>query len=445
MEAINGELPKNPFLLRKSVESCVGAKIDGAFPENKGTTYALKVRSSAQVKRLMNLTSLIDGTGIKIIEHPYLNASRCVVNCGDVLGLSDEAIMEGLTGQGVREFRRITKRVGDKRENTSTLILTFAGTITPPHVDFGWIRCKTRPYYPAPMQCFNCWSFGHTRQRCQQRSPTCGNCSQEHAVDAESHCEAESYCKRCDQYNHPLSSRKCPVYGRENAIQKTRVDQGISYPAAKRLHEQTSNHNSYASVTTASKDHQIAQLRSKVDNLQMELRNKDQHIVSLTSGNSSKKGTNENRDLTTKLLEKVDHLTNEMKKKDERIQALEKALQNGSRMDMVRKHGTIEDLVAKVADLESKLNKKQQATSGAEKKKKSKKQEQKQTQSTPMYDSDSSPLSPRQSSTEKTPKRIHSPVFSDGPSGQPKSKFHSTDDNPETNFSISDGDDNMSS
>lgn len=54
-----------------------------------------------------------------------------------------------------------------------------------------------------------------------------------------------------------------------------------------------------------------------------------------------------NNGMIAELLQKVDLLTSEMRKKDERIQILEAALQSGSRMEIVRKHGTIEDLVTK--------------------------------------------------------------------------------------------------
>ena len=323
MEATSGRLPNDPFLLRSSVEKCMGAKIDGAFPEGKdGITYALKIRSSNRIAKLMKMTSLADGTGIKIIEHPTLNVCRCVVNCQSVAGLDDRTIENGLADQGVRSIRRITRRNGDKVEYTSTIILTVSGTVIPPHVDFGWTRCKTRPYYPAPMLCYICWNFGHTSKRCQQSHSTCGTCSKDHAVSREIRCTAEEFCKRCDRHNHSLSSRKCPVYIKENEIQRLRVDLGISYPQARRRYEQGRGQNSFSNVTTAGKDQQITELSSKVDQLQQEMERKDRRIETLESSLSPG-----NNNMIADLLQKVELLTSEMRKKDERIQALESALQ----------------------------------------------------------------------------------------------------------------------
>lgn len=57
----------------------------------------------------------------------------------------------------------------------------------PSHIDFGYIRSKTRLYYPAPIQCYNWWCFGHTSKRCQQSHSTCGTCSKDHKYNLQRH------------------------------------------------------------------------------------------------------------------------------------------------------------------------------------------------------------------------------------------------------------------
>lgn len=171
------------------------------------------------------------------------------------------------------------------------------------------------------MQFYNCWCFGHPSKRCQQSHSTCGTCSKDHAIDKDNSCQAEIYCKRCDRHSHSLSSRKCPIYAKENEIQKIRVNRGISYPAAKRLFEQANNQNTFFSIAVASKDQEIANLSSKVDHLQQEMERKDKRIESLESALNDSGSNTENNRIATELLQKVDQLTNEMREKDERIQA----------------------------------------------------------------------------------------------------------------------------
>lgn len=218
--------------------------------------YVLKVRSPDQFRRLLSMNKLADGTEIKIAEHPTMNQRLCVVSNADVTDLSDDYLAAQLAPQGIKAVRRIRRKnaTGDW-ENTPTIILTVSGTVIPPHVDFGWSRCRTRNYYPSPMLCFHCWEYGHTGKRCQQPTRICGKCSKTHAtksnnpddipVEGDSasktdtlnqtaeqnlQCTDAPFCKHCKANDHQVSRRKCPLYLREVDVQRIRVDEGVSYP-----------------------------------------------------------------------------------------------------------------------------------------------------------------------------------------------------------------------
>nr|AAF20018.1 gag-like protein [Aedes aegypti] len=334
MEAVSGNLPQAPFLLRKSVESYLGAKVDGAYPEKGGTTYVLKLRNKNHAEKLKRMSKLTDGFPIKIVEHPVLNVSKCVISCSDTCVYSDTELVEELKDQGVKEVRRITRRDGNQRINTPTIILTLQGTVIPEDIYIGWIRCRTRPFYPTPMLCYCCWDFGHTRARCQhQNNPTCGNCSGKHQTDVENPCLLAAFCKRCNTNDHPLSSRKCPTYVKENEIQHLRVDLGISYPAAKRQYEQRHGSKSMASIVADSNDRRYAELSAKLDNVLKVVKSKDAEIETLLT---------------------------ELKNKDAHIEKLESTMKltPQERLNTVKEHGTIKDLVNKIHSLESELARK---------------------------------------------------------------------------------------
>lgn len=335
MQAINGSLPNDPFLLRLSVEKCIGGPIVGAYKENKGLSYVLKVRSQSQFKRLIKMDQLNDGTAIQILEHPQLNQSKCVVSNYDSVGLSDDYLRAQLKNQGVKDIRRIMRKTSAGTwENTPTMILTIAGTVIPPHIDFGWSRCRTRNYHPSPMLCFRCWDYGHTGKRCPQPFRVCGKCSKVHpddevaaAVDTREGttntnkerppCTNAQFCKICQVDDHAVSSRKCPAYVKEVEIQHIRVDLGVSYPQARKEFETRHGINtsnlSYAGVVNNSRDKEVDDLVATVKRLQADAKHKDQ-----------------------------------------RIAEMEKSLQNRSvadRFDTVQKHGTIEELVRRVSEL----------------------------------------------------------------------------------------------
>lgn len=352
LSGTSGQILTDPFLLRLSVEKHIGGPIAGAFKENRGLTYVLKVRSQEQVKQLLRMKQLSDGTGITIEEHSSLNQVRCVVTNPDTVGLSDQYLVENLANQNVKEVRRI-KRRNEKGEpvNSPVMILTINGTVIPEHIDFGWTRCRTRNYYPSPMLCFRCWTFGHTGKRCSATQRTCGKCSKTHDEEltpniaegatafevsrGRTNCDEPAHCKNCEEWNkkreknekvdtkHAVSSRECPIYKKENAIQHLRVDLGISYPAARRDYEtreaamakkkNPQTDKSFAGIVNASKDCEMDEMRSMVKNL-----------------------------------------LEDSKRKDERIAQLERALEKRSvntRLDSAKDHGPTAELVRQVAEL----------------------------------------------------------------------------------------------
>lgn len=356
MEAVSGSLPQDPFLLRLSVEKFISGPIDGAYKENKGIAYVLKVRSKAQADSLRRMTKLADGTSIRINEHDTLNQRKCVVSNYDTIGLTEEYLQSQLSAQGVKEVRRIKRKnaIGEL-ENTPTVILTICGTVIPPHIDFGWNRCKTRNFYPAPMLCFRCWEYGHTGKRCREPHRICGKCSKVHPEDRivttapdlteeptvsagssnpqsaiernRTPCLEAAFCKICQSDDHSVSSRKCPAYVRECEIQHIRVDMGISYPQARREYESRQSASScstaYTGVVNASKDKEIADLTAKVQKLQ-----------------------------------------SDTKMKERRIEEMERQLQNrgvGDRLETVQQNGTIEDLIRKVTTLTATVEKLEEA------------------------------------------------------------------------------------
>lgn len=338
MKAKTGAIPNNPFLLRLSVEKHVGGQIAGAFKENKGISYVLKVRSQAQFDKLLTMSRLADGTEISVEEHSNLNQVKCVVSNADTIGLEEGYIAEQLREQKVKEVRRIKRRNRNTNalEETPTLILTISGTVVPDHIDFGWSRCRTRNFYPNPMQCFRCWSFGHTGKRCTAPARVCGRCSKVHQEDQEMEtaneqgttneptprrvCTEPTYCKACNSAQHALSSRECPAFRKENAIQIIRVDDGLSYPQARRefeareaQKERDQGRNSYAGVASSSKDAEIAELRGTVKRLE-----------------------------------------NEAAKREQRMADMEQALAYrpiSERLETAKDHGPIEELIRQVAEL----------------------------------------------------------------------------------------------
>lgn len=319
LQAEEGDLPKNPVLIRKSVEAHLGLKIREAYPEKRGVTYIIKLRNEKHVERLKRMSKLSDGHAIKIIEHPTLNQTRCVINCPETIAYKTEAILEELKDQGVTSIRRIERREGSDFVPTPTIILTIGSTVAPSEVDFGWIRCRTRPYYPTPMLCYGCFEYGHPRKRCNTE-PICGICCGKHQSTHENPCRLEPYCKHCKSNSHPVMNKKCPVYMKEVDIQHIMVNKGMGYPGARRIWESEHRATTAASVVNASNEARFADLNAKFDMLLKETGKKDQQLEFL-----KKEGEKRNQQML-QLFATIQAKDKEIAKRDERIASLEAAL-----------------------------------------------------------------------------------------------------------------------
>lgn len=271
---VNGSLPDDPFVIRKSIEDAVG-EIEDARPEAKGARYVLKVRQKRQIEKLLRLRKLVDDTAIVVEFHSTLNIRKCTVTCQHGVHISDSEMTSRLSSQRVIEVRRFTRRdPKDKKKiiPTNTMVLTLQGTTVPEFIYFGYVRTKTRPYYPSPLQCSKCHRFGHTKKYCTQTA-LCADCSSEHAES--NPCSADPHCVNC-RGSHSSRSRDCPVKIDETRIVKIKVDQDVSYAEARKIHESqkeqgppmsTSPNVSNLMKKLEEKDQEIAKLRTLLQNL----------------------------------------------------------------------------------------------------------------------------------------------------------------------------------
>lgn len=271
MEPLNRErkLPSNPFIVARSIKEEVGT-IAAAYRDRDGN-LVVKVRCPKKAAKLKQMRKLIDGSEVKVTEHARLNQVRCIVTCHSVAELKDEELVEEMADQGVLEVRRIGK--GSPR--SATMIITLRGTVVPSELHFGYDLCRTREYRQAPMQCYKCYDFGHTKARCPAKTAElCRNCSEPHTIKKDEQgrtvCTAPAHCKNCDG-SHSPTSRVCPKYREEEVIEDIRKKEDVSPREARRLFEERRSAaagDSYASV--ASNEKALAAMRKELEAAQTE-------------------------------------------------------------------------------------------------------------------------------------------------------------------------------
>lgn len=253
------KLPSNPFIVARSIKEQAGS-IAAAYRDRDGN-LVIKVRSAKKAAKLKEMTKLIDGSEIKISEHARLNQVRCIVTCHSVADLSDEELTEEMADQGVIEIRRI----GKSNARSATMVVTLRGTVVPTELYFGYDLCRTREYKQAPMQCYRCYEYGHTKARCPAKSEElCRNCSQPHPIQKDDQgktiCTAPAHCRNCNG-GHSPTSRTCPKYREEEIINEIRTKEDKSPREARRLFEErkATAGSSYANVANNEKSHAATQ------------------------------------------------------------------------------------------------------------------------------------------------------------------------------------------
>ena len=116
-----------------------------------------------------------------------------------------------------------------KVPNSKMVILTFKDTNIPNYVHFENIRTEVRPFKPRPLQCFNCFGFGHPSRVCKKEK-VCNNCSQLFHGE----CERPTLCSNCKGHHKP-SDKNCVIYKKEQeALLKSQAEH-ISIGFAKKL------------------------------------------------------------------------------------------------------------------------------------------------------------------------------------------------------------------
>lgn len=272
----NEQLPlPNPFIVGTSIELAIGSKVD-ATREGRGTRYLLRTSSKSVFNKLTKITELTDGTQVEIISHPTLNTVQGTVYDPDSKDMSEEEILGYLSSKGVHAVRRVKKRVNNVQQNTPLLVLSFHGTQLPKFVYFGLLRIPVKVYYPYPMICFNCGAYGHSKKNCQN-CDICLHCSQSHEQNEGEKCNNAPHCLHCNK-GHAITSRDCPKYKSEQKIIQIKVDQGVSFPEARRIYADELKKETFASVVQnhisnemAVKDQMITALQKQVAVLTKEL------------------------------------------------------------------------------------------------------------------------------------------------------------------------------
>jgi hypothetical protein len=155
---------------------------------------------------------------------------------GDDISDSDLNEALALAGFGTATAERILK--GKNKVRTSMFKVTFNSGTLPTFLILGYQRFQVNPYIAEPWQCFKCQGFGHSAISCK-KAPRCVACGGAHNVKDCTN-QGNPHCCNCGG-QHTANYGGCPYMKEAKVVEKTRVEQKMSYRDALRFVKQSTN------------------------------------------------------------------------------------------------------------------------------------------------------------------------------------------------------------
>ncbi|GFW18540.1 uncharacterized protein TNCV_1222011 [Trichonephila clavipes] len=219
---------KSPFAIQKALVGIGGEP--KAVKRLRSGDLLIETSSALQTKSFLLAKSFLD-CPVSVVPHKSLNSCRGVISEPDLLTPTDVEILDGFSGQGVIQVRRITIKKDASIIPTKHIILTFNSPKLPSTIKTVNLNCKIRPYIPNPLRCFKCQRFGHSQTACRGQL-TCSRCAS--VGHASSDCSLELKCVNCSQ-PHSADSKLCPKWKTEKEIQTLKTNKNILYLEARKL------------------------------------------------------------------------------------------------------------------------------------------------------------------------------------------------------------------
>ena len=180
----------------------------------------IHAKSATQSVMLQNMKIETKSMLKKIKPHFNFSYAKGVIFDDNVYDFTEQEILEMSPDCVWKVF---------KVPNSRMVILTFEDTNVPTYIYYENIRTEVRPFKPRPLQCFNCFSYGHPSRICQ-REKICSNCSKSFHGE----CEQPKFCLNCKGQHRP-NEKNCVTNKREQeALLKSEAEH-ISIGFAKKL------------------------------------------------------------------------------------------------------------------------------------------------------------------------------------------------------------------
>ena len=218
----------NYFLVRRFLQRKVGGIEKNDITRFGKRSLLIHAKSDFQSQMLLNM-KLEEQCMLKEVKpHTTFSYGKGVIFNTDLYDFHSEEILD-MSPSCVSNVYKVPR-------TKSMIIVTFTDEHTPDFIVFEGLRVPVRPLKLRPMQCFNCFDFGHTAKNCKHER-LCRICSGPYHED----CTLTPSCINC-HIMHISTSKECSEYKKEEeALYKAKAEH-ISIGHAKMLLSNSKNY-----------------------------------------------------------------------------------------------------------------------------------------------------------------------------------------------------------
>jgi len=187
----------------------------------------IEVSNEKDLNTLLQLNKL-GNFNISVSPHKALNQSKGIIRFWELEHSTEEEIKSELQDQYVIDAKKISKIASTNSKTQPSFLLTFSIPTPPEFIKIAFQKIPVKLFIPRPLRCFRCFAFNHHMSACK-RKQICYKCGNE-KHDGE--CLSKIKCINCSD-EHYSSSKKCPIYIKEQKIKEIQTKERIPYNAAR--------------------------------------------------------------------------------------------------------------------------------------------------------------------------------------------------------------------
>jgi hypothetical protein len=236
-----------------------------AKPRRDGSIVVAADSRKIAEAAIKHAKSFYEICNMQVTEMEQMNQSQGVIFGRNLLSEPTEALLQDLQKKNVTNIDRISSFKNGSLSPNGLHVLTFNTRKLPENILIGYVRYQVRQYFPRPLRCVRCCVYGHTKKNCKETDESCKDCA---TLKHEGQCTSPKKCLNCEG-PHGSFDKNCPIFKREEAIIRLKIEQGVSFGYARKLYMEKveTTKETYSQMALEMAEEEAARLANEIESV----------------------------------------------------------------------------------------------------------------------------------------------------------------------------------